>query len=78
MYLSVKLHLCICNLFAEGRIYVVGGMGADTNPKDYFMGFDVENNRWQSLSPMPTPRYATFSFLIKDKLYVLGKHCPMQ
>ena len=58
---------------SDGKILVVGGMGLDTNPKDYLMSYDVENDRWQSLTPMPTPRYATFSFLINDKLYVLGE-----
>ena len=52
---------------------VVGGMSVDTNPKDYVMSYDLESNRWQSLPAMPTPRYATSSFLINDKLYVIGK-----
>lgn len=48
-------------------------MGYDTNPKDYVLSYDLETNRWQSFASMPTPRYATFSFLIENRLYVLGK-----
>lgn len=56
----------------DGRIITVGGMGPDTNPRDYLMSYDLETDKWSSLPAMPTPRYATFSFLIKDRLYVLG------
>jgi len=52
---------------------VVGGMSIDTNPKDYLMQYDPETNQWKMLPSMPTARYATFSFLINDKLYVLGE-----
>ena len=61
-------------LFSDGKILVVGGMGYDTNPKEYIMSFDVEKNLWASLPSMPTARYATFSFLISEKLYVIGKN----
>ncbi len=65
---------CIFITFLDGKILVIGGMGLDTNPKDYLMGYDIETNLWESFPKMPTPRYATFSFLINDKLYVLGKY----
>ena len=51
---------------------VVGGMSVDTNPKDYLMQYDPDTDRWKMLPSMPTPRYATFSFLIANKLYVIG------
>jgi len=51
---------------------VAGGMSIDTNPKDYLMQYDAERDVWKSLASMPTARYATYSFLIHDKLYVLG------
>ena len=54
---------------------IVGGMSIDTNPKDHMMSYDLETDRWQSLPSMPTARYASFSFLIHDKLYVLGRYC---
>ena len=61
-------------IFSDGKIYAVGGMGLDTNPRDTLMCYDIETNLWSSLPKMPTPRYATFSFLIHDKLYVLGTY----
>lgn len=57
----------------EGKAYFVGGMSADTTPCDMFVELDLETNKWQKLAPLPTPRYATFVFLIKDKMYVLGE-----
>ncbi|KAK3608348.1 hypothetical protein CHS0354_030803 [Potamilus streckersoni] len=64
--------LGVSSVVRDGKVLAVGGMATDTNPRDYFRSFDVEANRWKALSPMPTPRYATFSFLIKDKFYVIG------
>ena len=59
--------------FADDQILVVGGNGADTNPVDSVSSIDVDENKWKGMPPMPTARYATFSFLIDDKLYVIGK-----
>jgi N-acetylneuraminic acid mutarotase len=56
----------------DGKVIVVGGMSVDTNPKDYTMQYDIEKDVWKSIPSMPTARYATFSFLIHDRLYVLG------
>ena len=47
-------------------------MSADTSPFDLFVELDLETLKWQKMPPMPTQRYATFSFLIDDKLYVIG------
>lgn len=51
---------------------MIGGMSIDTNPKDFLMQYDIEKDVWKSLPSMPTARYATFSFIIQDKLYVIG------
>jgi len=59
----------------DGKVIVVGGMGSDSNPKDYLMQYDADKDVWKSLASMPSARYATFSFLIHDKLYVLGRLC---
>lgn len=58
--------------FQDGKMFVVGGMSIDTNPKDYLMQYDPESDRWKMMPSMPTARYATFSFLINNKLYVIG------
>lgn len=57
---------------SDGKIIAVGGMGTDTNPYDSLVEIDVSENKWKELPAMPTARYATFSFLIQDKLYVIG------
>lgn len=62
-----------CLLFSDNKILVVGGMGLDTNPRDTFVEFDVADNKWQKLPSMPTARYAAFTFIINNKLYVIGK-----
>lgn len=68
-----KMHIYLWLIVADGKIYVVGGMSTEGNPRDLFMSYDVTKNKWASLLPMPTARYATFSFLIDDKMYVLGE-----
>ncbi|GFS23819.1 kelch domain-containing protein 8B [Elysia marginata] len=50
----------------------MGGMSADTSPFDKFVELDLETFKWQLMPAMPTPRYATFAFLVDDKLYVIG------
>lgn len=57
----------------ENKVLVMGGMAIDTNPRDMFVEFDVEENKWKKLPGMPTARYATFAFLVGDKLYVVGE-----
>ena len=57
---------------SDDRVLVMGGMATDTNPRDFFRSIDLEENKWKALPPIPTPRYATFSFLINEKLYVIG------
>ena len=49
-------------------------MAVDTNSRDYFCSFDISKNQWKELPSMPTARYASFSFLIGDRLYVIGKY----
>ena len=59
---------------SDEKAYLIGGMGLDTNPKDQFVSYNVEINKFEKHPNMPTPRYASFSFLIDDQLYVLGRH----
>jgi len=65
---------CLIFLIVDDKVLAVGGMSTDTNPKDYLMQYDADKDVWKSLASMPTARYATFSFLINDKLYVLGMY----
>ena len=56
------------------RIDLFGGMGADTNPRDYYKSFLIteEGEQWKSMRPMPTARYSAHAFHLADKIYVLG------
>ena len=56
----------------DNKILVMGGMSDDSNPKDHFWSYDVENDKWKALPSMPTPRYASAAFEINNKLYVIG------
>nr|KAG5705559.1 hypothetical protein BaRGS_034757 [Batillaria attramentaria] len=57
---------------SDNKVLVIGGMAVDTNPRDMFVEFDVEGNKWKKLPGIPTARYASSAFLIGDKLYVIG------
>ena len=59
-------------LFPDNKIYVIGGMSTDTNPRSHFAYYDIDKEHWKILPSMPTARYATQSFLRNNKLYVLG------
>jgi hypothetical protein len=48
-------------------------MKTNTDCSDGFMVFDPEKEVWISKKPMKWARYATGCFLIKDRLYVVGK-----
>jgi len=51
----------------------MGGMSSDTNPRGTILSYDVENDTWKKYAAeMDVPRYATFSFLINEKIYTIG------
>ncbi|XP_060062953.1 kelch domain-containing protein 8B-like [Ylistrum balloti] len=56
----------------DDLVYVVGGMSDDSNPRSSLLSYDVEENKWRDYPQMNVERYATFSFLINGKLYVIG------
>jgi non-specific serine/threonine protein kinase len=51
---------------AGGRIYVVGGYGAERSAFSFFRG------RWHRLSPLPAPRAAAGAAVVGRRLYVVG------
>ncbi|KAK1801518.1 hypothetical protein P4O66_004580 [Electrophorus voltai] len=55
----------------DGKVYALGGMGADTSPQALVRVYEPVKNQWLSLAPMPTPRYGAASFLRGNKIYVL-------
>ena len=62
-------------VISDGMVYIVGGMKADGNPSSMFLEYDVTDDtaRCRKLPGLPTSRYATFTFVIGGRLYVVGK-----
>lgn len=57
---------------SDGKVYALGGMGADTTPQATVRLYEATKDQWLPLTSMPTPRYGAFSFLRGNKIYVLG------
>lgn len=57
----------------EGRIIVIGGTTGGTGTYSRNCeAFDIAENRWESLPPMPTARYDMGIAVIRNKIIVLG------
>lgn len=57
----------------DGRCYVIGGRIRDTaSPLASVEVYDPVSDRWQSRSPMPTPRFAHGSAVIDGRIHVVG------
>ncbi|ROL53280.1 Kelch domain-containing protein 8B [Anabarilius grahami] len=56
-----------------GKVYALGGMGADTTPQASVRLYEPTKDQWLPLTSMPTPRYGAFSFLRSNKIYVLDR-----
>lgn len=59
--------------FSDGKVYALGGMGADTAPQALVRLYDAEKDQWQPLTSMPTPRYGATPFLIGNRIYLMGE-----
>lgn len=59
--------------FADGAIYALGGMGADTSPQALVRVYEPAKDHWQPLPSMPTPCYGASAFLQGNKIFVLGR-----
>lgn len=59
--------------FADGAIYALGGMGADTSPQALVRVYEPAKDLWQPLPSMPTPCYGASAFLQGNKIFVLGR-----
>ena len=55
---------------ADGRMYVIGGYGADRKPQRSV--FVLEGGRWLGLAPMPDGRAAAAAAIANGRLYVIG------
>lgn len=61
-------------LFADGKVYAMGGMGVDTTPQALVRVYEAEKDQWQPLTSMPTPRYGATPFIRGNKIYLMGKN----
>lgn len=55
-----------------GKLYLVGGFGADGRPLDSLLEYDPISDSWRELIPMPTARGALGAAAIDGKLYAVG------
>lgn len=59
--------------FADGAVYALGGMGADTSPQALVRVYEPAKDHWQPLPSMPTPCYGASAFLQGNKIFLLGR-----
>uniref|UniRef100_A0A3B4ZTE4 Kelch domain-containing protein 8B n=1 Tax=Stegastes partitus TaxID=144197 RepID=A0A3B4ZTE4_9TELE len=57
---------------AYGKVYALGGMGADTTPQALVRVYEAEKDQWQPMASMPTPRYGATPFVRGNKIYIMG------
>lgn len=69
----ISVSLSFSLFLSDGKVYALGGMGADTTPQALVRLYEPTKDQWLPLTSMPTPRYGAFSFLRGNKIYVLGK-----
>ena len=57
-------------LSADGKVYALGGMGADTTPQALVRVYEAEKDQWQPMASIPTPRYGATPFVKGNKIYI--------
>ncbi|NWJ08953.1 KLD8A protein, partial [Crypturellus undulatus] len=58
--------------YLRGRVVVAGGLGNQPTVLESAEAFHPEKNKWESLPPMPTPRCACSSIVLRDCLLAVG------
>nr|XP_009913444.1 PREDICTED: kelch domain-containing protein 8A [Haliaeetus albicilla] len=58
--------------YLKGRVVVAGGLGNQPTVLESAEAFHPEKNKWESLPPMPTPRCACSSIVIRNCLLAVG------
>lgn len=61
----------------DGKIYLIGGLLFESEKRNTFglstvEVYDTENNSWQQLADMPTPRLYAEAAVVDGKIYVVG------
>ncbi|KAF1505834.1 Kelch domain-containing protein 8A, partial [Eudyptula minor novaehollandiae] len=58
--------------YLKGRVVVAGGLGNQPTILESVEAFHPEKNKWESLPPMPTPRCACSSIVVRNCLLAVG------
>ncbi|NXI93312.1 KLD8A protein, partial [Psophia crepitans] len=58
--------------YLKGRVVVAGGLGNQPTVLESTEAFHPEKNKWESLPPMPTPRCACSSIVVRNCLLAVG------
>ncbi|NWI78747.1 KLD8A protein, partial [Dryoscopus gambensis] len=58
--------------YLHGRVVVAGGLGNQPTVLESAEAFHPEKNKWESLPPMPTPRCACSSIVLRGCLLAVG------
>uniref|UniRef100_A0A8C8A7W0 Kelch domain containing 8A n=1 Tax=Otus sunia TaxID=257818 RepID=A0A8C8A7W0_9STRI len=58
--------------YLKGRVIVAGGLGNQPTVLESAEAFHPEKNKWESLPPMPTPRCACSSIVVRNCLLAIG------
>ncbi|KYO21636.1 kelch domain-containing protein 8A [Alligator mississippiensis] len=58
--------------YLKGRVVVAGGLGNQPTVLESAEAFHPEKNKWECLPPMPTPRCACSSVVVKNCLLAVG------
>ena len=56
---------------AGGFLYCFGGRDRQ-NVISNSKGYDIANNRWEDIPPIPSPRYRSCAVTVDDKMYVIS------
>jgi N-acetylneuraminic acid mutarotase len=56
----------------NGKLYIIGGFGADGAPTDVTLVYDLETNTWATQASMPTSLGGHASVVVNSRVYVFG------
>ena len=57
----------------NGKIYLIGGFGTDTNiPSDGVLVYDTATRTWSRAAPLPAPRGGHAAVVLAGKIHVIG------
>ncbi|MDC6463527.1 kelch repeat-containing protein [Nitrosopumilus sp.] len=62
----------IVSVVVDKKIYVIGGYDIDKNGLNVVEAFDVENNSWEVITPLPKKIHHVSAVTHNEKIYVIG------